>query len=118
MMWLNKFSPYPARNCKSGRRNGSESGREKRKLSLDALSSPLAAFSDVWFPCPGSPCSIRLASKLSEGYALADNLRYGKIEATRIIKVFTIVEAEHLFVEVAKQVKRLHANVGFHAGRA
>ena len=35
-----------------------------------------------------------------------------KTEAVNVIKVFPIVVAEHLFIEVAEQVKRFYRNVG------
>ena len=44
--------------------------------------------------------TARLASEFGEGQALADELRYGQIEATSIIKVFAIVESEHLLIKV------------------
>ena len=52
-----------------------------------------------------------LPSQFSEGKPLADDLGNGKIEAASIIKVFAIVETEHLFVKVTEQMKRLYTHV-------
>jgi hypothetical protein len=49
---------------------------------------------------------------LSKRDALADDLANSKIEAASIVKVFAIVESEHLFVKVTVKMKRFHAHVG------
>ena len=43
---------------------------------------------------------------------LPDDLRYDKTEAARVVKLFPIVIAEGLLVQVAKQMERLDADIG------
>ena len=59
-----------------------------------------------------------LASQLSEGKALADDLGNGEIEAARIVEVFAIVETKHLFVKVTEQMKRFDTIRRFQRCRA
>src|ERR1700730_13438356 len=53
-----------------------------------------------------------LASEFLPSETLADNLTDGEVEAIRIIHVLTVVVTKRLFVKVAEQVERLHADVG------
>jgi len=48
---------------------------------------------------------------LSKRNALADNLANGEIETTSVIKLFAIVETEHLLIKVTEQMKRFYRNI-------
>jgi len=66
------------------------------------------------------PCRLRsvdlgitgLASQFIPSEALANDLRQGHIKASTIIKALAIVETEGLLIEVAKEMKRLDADIG------
>lgn len=53
-----------------------------------------------------------LAGKLCVGEFLPNDLLYRLLETTVIVHVLSIVVTEHLLIQVAEQVERLHANVG------
>jgi hypothetical protein len=55
-------------------------------------------------------CGLRLASQFLIGHALSDNLRKRQREASTII-ILALVVSERLFIQVAKQMERFHADV-------
>jgi hypothetical protein len=85
-----------------------ETGKEKAGDFLARLPRPCRRAARVWV----RSCSIWLARQLSERNALADDLPDGEIEATSVIKLFTVVEAKHLFVKVTVKMERLYAHIG------
>src|SRR6266446_3786194 len=52
-----------------------------------------------------------LASKFGKSKPFPDHLRNGEIEAVSIVHVFAVIEAEHLLIHIAEQMKRFHSNV-------
>ena len=85
--------------------------RERAKKS-GRLLSPLSPALSPGDPCLGSRWSIWLACQLGKCDPLADDLTNSEIEAASVIKVLAVVVAEHLFVKVTEQMKRLYADIG------
>jgi hypothetical protein len=69
------------------------------------------------FPRPsrfleGFFCSRLLPGQFIVGEALAYDLAHGNDEAISVVHVLPVVVAKCLLVDVAKQVERLHGNIG------
>jgi hypothetical protein len=56
--------------------------------------------------------SLRLPSQLLVGKSLAEPLRDTEIETSAVSNVLTVVVAEYLFINVAKEMKRTDCNIG------
>ena len=63
-----------------------------------------------------APCRLLVgeghSSEVTIGEALAEYLPHNGFEANAVIAVTAVAVAEHLFVDVAEQVKRLYRDVG------
>src|ERR1039457_614420 len=65
-------------------------------------------------PCRRLECRRRavLTSQVIVGQSLAGDLRYYRAESLRIIHILPVVVAKSLFIDIAKQVKWLDADIG------
>jgi hypothetical protein len=54
---------------------------------------------------------VVLACELIVGETFAEHLAHSQFKALAIVHVLAVVEAEHLFVEIAKKMKRLYRNI-------
>jgi len=55
---------------------------------------------------------FHLAGDFGPRQALSDDLTNGQIKAVTVSHIPPIIEAERLFINIAKQVKRFHGNIG------
>ena len=89
-------------------------GREESAQTRAETKGVVSAFGlgAVAYPLCRDGFCARWSDEVRVSQSSSDNPAHDLAEPTRVVHVFPVIEPEHLFVEIAEQVKRLDAHVG------